>query len=72
MPWGPWALVHYDPAWEGDHIAYLPQLPPCWSPDGKEGIMMFSGDYRMWGVPEPANHEPWYGQMTRPFRLVLK
>ena len=72
-PWGPWALVHYDPAWEGDHIAYLPQLPPCWfSPDGKEGIMMFSGDYRMWGVPEPANHESWYGQMTRPFRLVLK
>ena len=72
-PWGPWALVHYDPAWEGDHIAYLPQLPPCWfSPDGKEGIMMFSGDYRMWGVPEPANHESWYAQMTRPFRLVLK
>ena len=72
-PWGPWALVHYDPAWEGDHIAYLPQLPPCWfSADGREGIMMFSGDYRMWGVPEPANHESWYGQMTRPFRLVLK
>ena len=34
--------------------------------------MMFSGDYRMWGVHEPANHESWYGQMARPFRLVLK
>jgi len=72
-PWGPWALVHYDSAWEGDHVAYLPQIPPCWlSADGTEGTLMFSGDYRMWGVPEPEGHESWYAQMTRPFRLVLK
>lgn len=72
-PWGPWALVHDDPAWEGDHVAYLPQIPPNWlSADGTEGTLMFSGDYRMWGVPEPEGHESWYAQMTRPFRLVLK
>lgn len=72
-PWGPWSLVHYDPSWEGDHIAYLPQIPPCWiGEDGTTGTLMFSGDYRMWGVPEPEGHESWYAQMTRPFRLVLK
>jgi len=71
-PWGPWALFHYDPAWEGDHVAYLPQLPPCWiDARGTEGVMMFSGDYVMWGVPVPEGHESWYAQMTRPFRLVL-
>lgn len=71
-PWGPWALVHYDPAWEGSHLAYLPQLPPCWfNAAGTEGTMLFSGDYRMWGVPEPEGHVSWYAQMTRPFRLNL-
>lgn len=72
-PWGPWALAHYDPAWEGDHIAYLPQIPPVWlSPDGTEGILMFSGDYRMYVLPTPPGHESWYALMTRPFRLVLR
>jgi len=72
-PWGPWALAHYDPAWEGDHLAYLPQMPPCWFNDaGTEGTMLFSGDYRMWGVPVPPDHESWYAQMTRPFRLILR
>lgn len=70
-PWGPWALAHYDPAWEQDHIAYLPQIPPCWlSPDGRSGVLMFSGDYRMHGLPTPPGHESWYALMTRPFRLL--
>lgn len=71
-PWGPWALVHYDPAWEGEHVAYLPQIPACWlSPSGTEGILMFSGDYRMAHLQTPPGHESWYAMMTRPFRLVM-
>lgn len=72
-PWGPWSLVHYEPNWEGDHIAYLPQIPPCWlSEDGTEGVLMFSGDYRLGGLPVPEGHESWYALMTRPFRLRLR
>lgn len=70
-PWGPWSLLHYEPNWEGAHIAYLPQVPPVWlSDDGLSGWMMFSGDYRMFGVPSPKGHESWYGLMTRPFRIL--
>jgi hypothetical protein len=70
-PWGPWALVHYEPNWGGEHICYLPQIPPCWlSQDGLSGTLMFSGDYRMVGVPTPKGHESWYALMTQPFRLL--
>lgn len=68
-PWGPWGLVHYDPRWEGEHIAYLPQIPPIWlSADGREGWLVFSGDYGHYaGRPE----ESFYAFMMRPFRLLL-
>ena len=68
-PWGPWYLVHYDPNWEGEHVAYLPQLPSKWlSDDGLTGTMLFSGDYSM--VKRPPDHESYYGFMTRPFRFI--
>ncbi len=68
-PWGPWYLVHYDPCWEGEHVAYLPQIPPKWiTRDGLSGTLVFSGDYSM--VPRPAGYQSYYGFMTRPFRLV--
>jgi hypothetical protein len=68
-PWGPWYLVHYDPCWEGDHVAYLPNLPSKWlSADGLTGSLLFSGDYSM--VSRPAGYQSFYGFMTRPFRFV--
>jgi hypothetical protein len=68
-PWGPWYLVHYENNWEGEHVAYLPQIPGKWlSPDGLQGVMVFSGDYSM--VPRPAGYQSFYGFMTRPFRLI--
>lgn len=68
-PWGPWYLVHYENNWEGEHVAYLPQIPAKWlNPDGLQGVMAFSGDYSM--VPRPAGYESFYGFMTRPFRLI--
>ncbi len=70
-PWGPWGLVHYDPAWEGKHVAYLPQIPQKWlSHDGLEGWIVFSGDYGHYGE-KPREEESYYGFMTKPFRLVL-
>ena len=67
-PWGPWGLVHYDRKWEGEHVAYLPHIPPNWlSDDGLSGTLLFSGDYSM--HPRPKGHESYYGFMTRPFRL---
>jgi hypothetical protein len=69
-PWGPWSLVHYDPNWEGEHLAYLPQIPPCWlAADSLSGTLLFSGDYRAPHLPAPA--ESFYAFMTRPFRLHL-
>lgn len=66
-PWGPWGLVHYDPFWEGEHVAYLPQIPPPWlSADGRKGWLVFSGDYGHFGE-KPA--ESFYAFMMRPFRL---
>jgi hypothetical protein len=68
-PWGPWHLVHYDPFWEGAHIAYLPQIPAKWlNADGLQGTLLFSGDYGF--QPKPPGHESFYGFMTRPFRLL--
>ena len=68
-PWGPWYLVHYDPCWEGEHVAYLPQLPAKWlGADGLSGTLLFSGDYSM--VRRPEGYESFYGFMTRPFRLL--
>jgi hypothetical protein len=68
-PWGPWYLVHYENNWEGEHVAYLPQIPAKWlGADGLQGVMVFSGDYSI--VPRPAGHESFYGFMTRPFRLL--
>jgi hypothetical protein len=69
-PWGPWFLVHYEPSWEGEHVAYLPQLPSKWfSDDGLSGTLMFSGDYSM--VPRSPGYESFYGLMTRQFRFHL-
>ena len=69
-PWGPWRLVHVDPYWEGNHIAYLPQIPPPWlAPDGLSGWMLFSGDYGHFGA-HPAKDDSFYGFMTRPFRFI--
>jgi hypothetical protein len=66
-PWGPWRLAHYDPFWEGEHVAYLPQIPPKWlSADGLEGWMVFSGDY---GHYDGARERSYYAFMYRPFRL---
>jgi hypothetical protein len=68
-PWGPWGVVHFDQDWEGEHVAYLPQMPAKWlSEDGLSGTLMFSGDYRFGFLPRPA--ESFYGLMTRPFRFV--
>ena len=70
-PWGPWSLLHFDDNWEGEHVAYLPQIPPNWlSSDGLSGTLLFSGDYKFGFLPRSAG-ESFYGFMTRPFRLVL-
>ncbi len=64
-PWGPWRLVHHDPAWETPHTAYLPQVPTTWlDADGLGGWMVFSGDWN-------GDHGPdsYYGFMTRHFRF---
>lgn len=64
-PWGPWRLVHHDPAWEHPHTPYLPQLPTGWlDDDGLGGWLVFSGDYV---VPDAAGE--YYGFMTRQFRI---
>ena len=64
-PWGPWRLVHHDPAWEIPHTAYLPQVPTPWlDPDGLGGWMVFSGDYTNGAAPNS-----YYGFMTRHFRF---
>lgn len=66
-PWGPWGLVHYDPRWEEEHVAYLPQIPPKWlSADGREGWLVFSGDY---GHYDGQGDQSFYAFMYRPFRL---
>jgi hypothetical protein len=63
-PWGPWGLVHHDPAWEHPHTPYLPQIPAKWlDADGQGGWMVFSGD---WVV---MNGHGDYYFMTRRFRL---
>ncbi|MGH2618636.1 MAG: DUF4185 domain-containing protein [Thermomicrobiales bacterium] len=68
-PWGPWGLVHYDPFWEVKRVAYLPQIPPNWlSADGREGWLLFSGDY---GSYDDPSRRDFYGFMMRPFRLKL-
>lgn len=68
-PWGPWGLVHHDPYWEGEHVAYLPQVPPKWlSVDGRSGWLVFSGDYGHYDG-QPSDELNFYGFMTRPFRL---
>jgi Domain of unknown function (DUF4185) len=70
-PWGPWGLVHFDDNWEGEHVGYLPQIPPNWlAGDGLSGTLLFSGDYKFGFLPRSA--ESFYGFMTRPFRLVLR
>ncbi|MDX2024098.1 MAG: DUF4185 domain-containing protein [Deltaproteobacteria bacterium] len=69
-PWGPWALVHHEPKWEGEHVAYLPQIPSKWlSADGMQGTLLFSGDYSQFTKP-PAPKDSYYAFMTRPFRLI--
>jgi hypothetical protein len=65
-PWGPWGLIHHDPAWEGAHAPYLPHIPPNWlSDDGLTGTMLYSGG---WAIP--GGHGDYYGFVTRPFRLL--
>jgi len=69
-PWGPWALVHHDPSWEGQHVAYLPQIPGNWlGSDGLSGTMLFSGDYSYF-FKQPEGYESMYAFMTRQFRLI--
>ena len=64
-PWGPWRLLHHDPAWEIPHTAYLPQVPTPWlDADGLGGWMVFSGDYT--DADAPGSY---YGFMTRHFRF---
>jgi hypothetical protein len=64
-PWGPWALVHNEPAWEYPHTPYLPQVPGKWlDADGLGGWMIFSGDYVI-----PDCQGEYYGFMTRRFRF---
>lgn len=64
-PWGPWGLVHHDPAWEHPHTPYLPQVPAKWlDEDGLGGWMIFSGD---WVAGDGVGD--YYGFMTRRFRL---
>ena len=68
-PWGPWRLAHYDPYWEGEHVAYLPQIPPKWlSADGREGWLVFSGDYGHY----EGGDRGFYAFMYRPFRLLTE
>lgn len=68
-PWGPWYLVHYDSCWEGEHVAYLPQMPAKWlHEDGLGGTLVFSGDYSM--TPRMSGYQSYYGFMTRSFRLI--
>jgi hypothetical protein len=70
-PWGPWGVVHFDQDWEGERVAYLPQIPAKWlSEDGLSGTLMFSGDYRFGFLPRPAPSESFYGLVTRQFRLL--
>lgn len=70
-PWGPWYLVHHENNWEGEHVAYLPQIPSKWlDADGLGGVMVFSGDYSI--VPRPEGYQSYYGFMTRPFRLRVR
>jgi hypothetical protein len=64
-PWGPWGLIHHDPAWEHPHTPYLPQIPAKWlDQDGQGGWMVFSGDYVV-----KFGRGDYYGFMTRRFRL---
>jgi hypothetical protein len=71
-PWGPWSWIHQDEYWEGDHLAYLPQIPSAWlTADGVRGTLLFSGDYRQFGPPPPPRDSV-YGFMTRSFRLLLR
>lgn len=64
-PWGPWRLVHHDPAWEVPHTAYLPQVPTPWlDADGLGGWMVYSGDY-----VDASRPNSYYGFMTRRFRF---
>jgi Domain of unknown function (DUF4185) len=71
-PWGPWAVVHNDPWWEGPrHVPYLPHLPTnWWSADGRSGVLMFSGDYTANGPTPHESPSSYYGVVTRRFRLV--
>jgi hypothetical protein len=71
-PWGPWSLAHHEPRWEGDHVAYLPQIPSKWlSADGLQGTLLFSGDYSQFTKP-PTPKDSYYAFMTRPFRFITK
>lgn len=71
-PWGPWGVVHYDPFWEGEHLAYLPQMPSKWlSEDGLSGTLLYSGDYTV-QPPRYKGEQSYYGFMTRPFRLITR
>jgi hypothetical protein len=64
-PWGPWGLVHHDPAWDAPHTPYLPQMPSKWlDDDGLGGWMIHSGDYVV-----PDEQGDYYGFVTRRFEL---
>jgi hypothetical protein len=67
-PWGPWGLVYGEEPWGGpDHACYLPHIPAKWlSADGLTGWMLYSGDWEVSHYPK----QPYYGYMTRAFRLL--
>jgi hypothetical protein len=63
--------VHYDPYWEQEHVAYLPQIPAKWlDTEDLRGWMVFSGDYGHYDG-KPTEEESYYGFMMRPFRLMV-
>jgi hypothetical protein len=56
--------------WGGpDHACYLPHIPAKWlDADGLGGWMLYSGDWEVTHYPK----QPYYGYMTRKFRLAPK
>jgi hypothetical protein len=67
-PWGPWGLVYREEPWGGpDHACYLPHIPAKWiDADRLSGWMLYSGDWEASHYPK----RPYYGYMTRAFRLL--
>lgn len=70
-PWGPFTLVHYEPAWETQEMnPYCPRLPLKWmEPDGVTGWLQFSGS---WLDLPNYQKSPHYRSHIRKFRLRVR